>query len=64
MEAAGASIIIRQEDFSPDNLSKELEKFFSSSAQAEDMVAGALNFSKPRASENFGLLLNQMYRAD
>ena len=64
MEAAGASIIIRQEDFSPDNLSKELEKFFSSSAQAEDMAAGALNFSKPRASENFGLLLNQMYRAD
>jgi len=64
MEAAGASIIIRQEDFSPDNLSKELEKFFASSAQAEDMAAGALNFSKPRASENFGLLLNQMYRAD
>ena len=64
MEAAGASIIIRQEDFSPDNLSKELEKFFSSSAQAEDMVTGALNFSKPRASENFGLLLNQMYRAE
>ena len=64
MEAAGASIIIRQEDFSPDNLSKELEKFFSSSAQAEDMATGALNFSKPRASENFGLLLNQMYRAD
>ena len=64
MEAAGASIIIRQEDFSPDNLSKELEKFFSSSAQAEDMAAGALNFSKPRASENFGLLLNQMYRAE
>ena len=64
MEAAGASIIIRQEDFSPDNLSKELEKFFASSAQAEDMAAGALNFSKPRASENFGLLLNQMYGAD
>ena len=64
MEAAGASIIIRQEDFSPDNLSKELEKFFSSSAQAEDMAAGALHFSKPRASENFGLLLNQMYRAE
>ena len=64
MEAAGASIIIRQEDFSPDNLSKELEKFFSSSAQAEDMAVGALSFSKPRASENFGLLLNQMYRAD
>ncbi len=64
MEAAGASIIIRQEDFSPDNLSKELEKFFASSAQAEDMAAGALNFSKPRASENFGLLLNQMYRAE
>ena len=64
MEAAGASIIIIQEDFSPDNLSKELEKFFASSAQAEDMAAGALNFSKPRASENFGLLLNQMYRAD
>ena len=64
MEAAGASIIIRQEDFSPDNLSKELEKFFASSAQAEDMATGALNFSKPRASENFGLLLNQMYRAD
>ena len=64
MEAAGASIIIRQEDFSPDNLSKELEKFFASSAQSEDMAAGALNFSKPRASENFGLLLNQMYRAD
>ena len=64
MEAAGASIIIRQEDFSPDNLSKELEKFFASSAQAEDMATGALNFSKPRASENFGLLLNQMYRAE
>jgi len=64
MEAAGASIIIRQEDFSPDNLSKKLEKFFASSAQAEEMAAGALNFSKPRASENFGLLLNQMYRAD
>ena len=64
MEAAGASIIIRQEDFSPDNLSKELEKFFASSAQAEDMAAGALNFSKPRASENFGLLLNQMYKAE
>ena len=64
MEAAGASIIIRQEDFSPDNLSKELEKFFASSAQAEDMAAGALNFSMPRASENFGLLLNQMYRAE
>ena len=64
MEAAGASIIIRQEDFSPDHLSKELEKFFSSSAQAEDMAAEALNFSKPRASENFGLLLNQMYRAE
>ena len=64
MEAAGASIIIRQEDFSPDNLSKEIKKIFASSAQAEDMAAGALNFSKPRASENFGLLLNQMYRAD
>ena len=64
MEAAGASIVIRQEDFSPDNLSKELENFFSSPSQAEDMAAGALNFSKPRASENFGLLLNQMYRAE
>ncbi len=62
MEKAGASIVIPQKYFSPKELSAVLEKFLSSPSRAEDMAAGAQNFAKPQASENFGLLLNQMYR--
>ena len=62
MQNAGASIVVSQENFSPETLSRILEEFFCNPASAQKMADSAINFSKPKASENFGLLLNQMYR--
>ncbi len=62
MQNAGASIVVSQENFSPETMSRILEEFFCNPARAQKMADSAINFSKPKASENFGLLLNQMYR--
>ena len=62
MQNAGESIVVSQENFSQETLSRILEEFFCNPARAQKMADSAINFSKPKASENFGLLLNQMYR--
>ena len=62
MKEAGASIVVPEKDFSPENLSKEIEFFLGSSDLGKAMSERAIKFSKPQAGENFCLLLNHLYR--
>lgn len=64
MQQAGASTVILQKNFSSDYLSTVLESFFSSPDMAVSMAIAALDFAKPKAGENFGLLLNHIYRKE